>query len=405
MSTTNDAESTTPLLPPTAGYPSFRSQSRHFSRRAGIQGAARFLRRTNSRRMMTEQSVRVREAAAEQIDERQSDWAYSTPIVVLDLLWNTIFVMVIIVMLILSWDERSQVPLRTWLVGYGVQCILHMVCVCLEYSKRRREMSLGFRNGSGSGSNSNLNLDSRSNSSSSVSVDGDFVQCAPEQREDEDNTSRVVLASATSPSQAHSLNINGVAKHLESANTMFSFIWWIIGFYWVSSGGQTLADDAPKLYWLTITFLAFDVFFVVICVAVACIIGIAVCCCLPCIIAILYAVADQEGASKEDIELLPKYTFRPIGEYEKQNGEIQESFGGIMTECNSETPAERVLSLEDARCCICLSAYDDGDELRELPCRHHFHSACIDKWLHMNATCPLCKYNILKNGNQSSDEV
>jgi len=45
------------------------------------------------------------------------------------------------------------------------------------------------------------------------------------------------------------LSSGSVAKHLESANTMFSFIWWIIGFYWVSSGGQTLADDAPKLYW------------------------------------------------------------------------------------------------------------------------------------------------------------
>lgn len=44
---------------------------------------------------------------------------------------------------------------------------------------------------------------------------------------------------------------------------------------------------------LCITFLAFDVFFVVICVAVACLVGLAVCCCLPCIIAILYAVADQ----------------------------------------------------------------------------------------------------------------
>lgn len=40
-------------------------------------------------------------------------------------------------------------------------------------------------------------------------------------------------------------------------------------------------------------FLAFDVFFVVFCVALACVIGIAVCCCLPCIIAVLYAVADQ----------------------------------------------------------------------------------------------------------------
>lgn len=44
---------------------------------------------------------------------------------------------------------------------------------------------------------------------------------------------------------------------------------------------------------LLITFLAFDVFFVIICVVVAFIVGVAVCCCLPCIIAILYAVADQ----------------------------------------------------------------------------------------------------------------
>lgn len=47
------------------------------------------------------------------------------------------------------------------------------------------------------------------------------------------------------------------------------------------------------LHRLCVVFLAFDVFFVVFCVALACIIGIAVCCCLPCIIAILYAVADQ----------------------------------------------------------------------------------------------------------------
>lgn len=347
--------------------------------------------------------------AAQQIEERQSDWAYSTPIVVLDLLWNTIFVMVAVVMLFLSGGETTSVPLRLWLVGYGIQCVLHMVCVCVEF-KRRREISgaagqgssggwsvaPGIGNGnSGSGSGLNLNSNSgsnrlsysnsSSNSSSSASMEGDYVDYASERRVDEDNTS--------------------VAKHLESANTMFSFIWWIIGFYWVSSGGQTLADDAPKLYWLTITFLAFDVFFVVICVAVACIIGIAVCCCLPCIIAILYAVADQEGATREDIERLPRYKFRRIGEFEKPSGQTQESFGGIMTECDTDTPIEHVLSLEDAECCICLCAYDDGNELRELPCRHHFHSPCIDKWLHINATCPLCKYNILKNGNQSSDEV
>lgn len=46
-----------------------------------------------------------------------------------------------------------------------------------------------------------------------------------------------------------------------------------------------------NLYRLAVVFLAFDVFFAVFCVALACLIGIALCCCLPCIIGILYAVA------------------------------------------------------------------------------------------------------------------
>jgi hypothetical protein len=46
-----------------------------------------------------------------------------------------------------------------------------------------------------------------------------------------------------------SVSMFSVVKHLESANTMFSFIWWIVGFYWVSAGGQALSHDAPQLYW------------------------------------------------------------------------------------------------------------------------------------------------------------
>jgi hypothetical protein len=38
--------------------------------------------------------------------------------------------------------------------------------------------------------------------------------------------------------------------------------------------------------------------------------------------------------------------------------------------------------------CICLSAYDDGAELHEISCGHHFHCTCIDKYLYIIATCP-----------------
>ncbi|KAI3800505.1 hypothetical protein L1987_28596 [Smallanthus sonchifolius] len=351
------------------------SRSRQFIRGTpSLRNAARFLRRASSRRMLREPSMRVRESAAEQIEERQTDWAYSRPLVILDLIWNLAFIVVSICVLIMSRKEDPKRPLRIWIVGYACQCLLHMVCVCAEYKHRNRQRSSEYGGNLRSEVN-NGNLNSNSSEINNRS-----------QNDDNDDTS--------------------VAKRLESVNTMFSFIWWIVGFYWVSSGGRHLTQIAPQLYWLCITFLAFDVFFVVICVAVACVVGIAVCCCLPCIIAILYAVADQEGATKDDIERLPKYKFKRIDDFEKENGEIQKRFGGIMVECDTDAPVEHALSEEDAECCICLCTYDDGTELRELPCCHHFHTACIDKWLFLNATCPLCKFNILKNSTQSgSDEV
>lgn len=45
-------------------------------------------------------------------------------------------------------------------------------------------------------------------------------------------------------------------------------------------------------------------------------------------------------------------------------------------------------------CCICLAKYADNEELKELPCYHFFHIGCIDKWLKINASCPLCKCEI-----------
>ncbi|CAI8589320.1 unnamed protein product [Vicia faba] len=46
----------------------------------------------------------------------------------------------------------------------------------------------------------------------------------------------------------------------------------------------------------------------------------------------------------------------------------------------------------DNVCSICLSEYKPMETLRSIPqCNHHFHVDCIDVWLKMNATCPLCR--------------
>jgi hypothetical protein len=49
---------------------------------------------------------------------------------------------------------------------------------------------------------------------------------------------------------------------------------------------------------------------------------------------------------------------------------------------------------EDASCAICLSEYVNNQKLRFLPCKHHFHKSCVDKWLLLNRVCPLCKNSI-----------
>lgn len=46
----------------------------------------------------------------------------------------------------------------------------------------------------------------------------------------------------------------------------------------------------------------------------------------------------------------------------------------------------------DNVCSICLSEYKPMETLRSMPqCNHYFHADCIDVWLKMNATCPLCR--------------
>lgn len=46
----------------------------------------------------------------------------------------------------------------------------------------------------------------------------------------------------------------------------------------------------------------------------------------------------------------------------------------------------------DSMCAICLCDYKDAEMLRTLPdCRHYFHLTCIDAWLKLNASCPVCR--------------
>ena len=70
--------------------------------------------------------------------------------------------------------------------------------------------------------------------------------------------------------------------------------------------------------------------------------------------------ADKGGMSEEDLTHLPSTRYHP-----------------------SALP-------RDTTCAVCLSEVEDGEEVRQLTCRHMYHRPCIDEWLRKRGVCPLC---------------
>lgn len=105
---------------------------------------------------------------------------------ILDILWNLAFVIVSISVLVLSRNENPSMPLRLWIVGYGLQSVLHIVCVFVEYRRRRlrdsneNESYSGERSGSASWNSGVVNLSSESDGGDSP----DYLLETP-QNEDE----------------------------------------------------------------------------------------------------------------------------------------------------------------------------------------------------------------------------
>lgn len=52
----------------------------------------------------------------------------------------------------------------------------------------------------------------------------------------------------------------------------------------------------------------------------------------------------------------------------------------------------------DEECPVCFASYEEGDQLKTLPCLHAFHTECIDKWLtscrKSALCCPICNTEV-----------
>jgi len=309
---------------------------------------------------------------------RQSDLAYSWPVVLLDLIWNAGFILSTLIVVAMSSDEKPSAPLRIWVCGYAAQCLVHMLCVWSEYPRRRQELrrTAEAQNRARGGDREGVAVRrdgtgiSRGSAQRSGSEGGPLSEALLRQRrasgDEEEGGSggeapgRDASEGQQGEGQGGSAEVDeedgiwdrSLARQVESVNTMFSFVWWVVGLGWLLSTFDDTFQDSPVLSWsvpppsglpitvqqllspwrqldrlsvklqplgvlsldhldtvssiplsgvlymmlicrLCMIFLAFDVFFVIFCTALACVIGVAVCCCLPCIIAVLYAVGDK----------------------------------------------------------------------------------------------------------------
>jgi len=91
--------------------------------------------------------------------------------------------------------------------------------------------------------------------------------------------------------------------------------------------------------------------------------------------------ARNSGLSPQLVERLP--TMRYTATTSPQSSKVE-----LEPDANDENAdVERT-------CRICLEYYEDGEELRFLPCFHRYHKECVDRWFQMSSKCPICKSSV-----------
>lgn len=54
------------------------------------------------------------------------------------------------------------------------------------------------------------------------------------------------------------------------------------------------------------------------------------------------------------------------------------------------------------QCAVCLNQFNLNEPgIRKLPCDHFYHTQCIFPWLQSNASCPVCRAQLLPDDDRN----
>lgn len=96
------------------------------------------------------------------------------------------------------------------------------------------------------------------------------------------------------------------------------------------------------------------------------------------------------------------YLRRMRGYHENILNRALEASLETMPEFEFETKKENIsvdveliqLGISGISCCICTDDLAAGSTVGALECRHYFHPECLQSWVVMSQTCPVCRASL-----------
>ncbi|KAL0560618.1 hypothetical protein IC582_001027 [Cucumis melo] len=257
-----------------------------------------------------------------------SDPFNSSSWMAMELVAMVVQLVITVFVLAISEAEKPIWPMRLWIVGYDLGCILSLLLLYGRYW--------------------HLYL-----------MHGERVGLSDTEQQRSSQASRCLRL------------MNKCRTSLE----LFFAIWFVMGNVWIVDSRFSSFQRAPKLHLLCVFLLVWNA----TCYSFPFILFLLLCCCVPLVSRLLgYNISmasTDKGALDDQISQLPCWRYK---------------VSSMQPDSNKRLPKE------DPECCICLVKYRDEEEVRQLPCSHFFHLKCVDKWLSITSSCPLCKQQLQK---------